>query len=227
MTGLLSWELVVGHDLPAERVVLEDDGTVVRLVASPGGNDHPQLGWWRGSVDPSVVGAAVNSAGADWSSTALVPVPPAAGGWWASRPDGGTIALWAATDIAGSLSALLGACARAADEPEAAAELSATSVEGDREAVLLALRSIGRAALTLTFAHDRSAPRAAFMTDEAEVVGFLGARMELGAGTAVSGVVRGRPPGPGGMSLSGLATKPDGESAEVRVTVAVGPPAQW
>jgi len=223
MAPLLVWELISPpENYAVERLTLDDDGAVSRRVTQPGSTDDPAVGWWTGALDRSVVAAAKALAERDWPSGDTRSRPPAAGAWWAQGPNG-RVGLWSPStedEVRPALSALRAACAEAASRATSAVQLSARWAEmGGEQVPLLGLVSIGDQQMNLTLQHPAEAPPAAFLTDDGEVLGFLGDQLWLPAGTSVHGLLRSRLPGPGGLELAGSMAKPDGETASVRVVV--------
>ncbi|TNM39710.1 hypothetical protein FHP29_12655 [Nocardioides albidus] len=185
-------------------VELADDGTVTRATGRPTGpSADVRLGWWQGALDPAVAGTATRLAAAAWPDAAL-PRPPAAGAWTASGATSRR-GLWGDPDEVGSaLRVLLAECTESATTPLAVVRLTATQAADDAP-VLLSIASSGSVALEATLRDDAltSEETVVFITEEAEVVGYLGTPLPLPPGTRATGVLHGRRLGPDGQALTG------------------------
>lgn len=204
-------------------VEVADDGTVTRATGrTTGASTEVDLGWWQGVLDPSVVGTATALAAAAWPDVVL-PRPPAAGAWTAA----GAISrrgLWGELDEVGSaLRALLAECTESAATPLAAVRLSATHAGGDAP-VLLSITSTGSATVEATLRDDAldADETIVFITEEAEVVGYLGMPLPLPPGTQATGVLNGRRPGPAGLALTGTLTTEGKPPLPLATTVTFG-----
>lgn len=239
---MIIWELSAPGTPVREVATLDDDGRIAWRISHPATTDHPQLGWWTGVLDKATMATARSLAGPSASGGAQTARPPAAGGWSATTP-AGRIALWAGDDATrAGLRSVLAACRAAATVARATARLSATigGVAGD-PVLILQVASIGSEELHVLVADPGGGgasggsddlldelgggpgpTTAVFLTDEAEVVGFLGEEVWLPAGTTVKCVLRGRSPGPHGLVVTGTMATAADEPVGVAATVAVG-----
>lgn len=226
MTDLLVWELVIpgGDDAVLERVTLTDEGAVGRLVTDASG-PAAEVGWWQGALEPGRLGAARALAQQAWPFDETLTSPPAAGAWHVTGPEG-RLGLWASATrqpgdaLRGQLAAVRAACAEAADEPACVARFGGEwTGSGEARSLLLRIEAIGpeRASLRLDSHGDEPA---AFMTDEAEVLGFTGSEMWLPSGAQVYGVVDGWSDD-GTLVVTGDLADPEGERHRVRAFVTV------
>lgn len=186
-----------------QEMVLADDGTVTRVNARPEDTELPEVGWWHGTIDGSVLTLAQSLATSAWPDF-TASHPPAAGAWSATGA-GGRRGLWGATDEIGSaLRSLQSECATVAQEAVAVAALSARQSGADGP-VMLTVESRGSDPIDLSLrdAEFVEGETTIFITDEAEVVGYLGAALTLPPELRAVGVLRNRQPGPQGVSLTG------------------------
>ncbi|MCU1693662.1 MAG: hypothetical protein JWM64_2753 [Frankiales bacterium] len=223
MALLLTWELVrPGPDL-VERLTVDDAGAVERLVLQPGGNDQPELGWWQGTLADDVLPAVQRVAAAPWPSGDAQARPPAAGAWFVDGTSG-RLGLWDAPEgdaLRPALAALRAACSDSATTAVAVLALAGeTGRGGDGPAPLLRLASRGREELELRLDAD-AGPAVAVVTEDAEVLGFVGGRVLLPAGAEGSALLSGRPSGERGLEVAGTLRRAAGEDDPVRVRAVV------
>jgi hypothetical protein len=191
---LLVWRFERPDGTVLDRVRLEADGAVARLLTHPGAGPAPELGWWQGTFDAASLAAASTAAAGDWSVAETAPVPSVAGRWVVAREDGAVLALALddpASDLVAQLSALRGAVLDAADQPVQVARLTSrwADVGGERHP-LLDVASVGLEPVRVRVAAGDGGGEAAFLNDDAETVGFLGDDLELAPGTHAFALLR-------------------------------------
>ncbi|KRA29530.1 MULTISPECIES: hypothetical protein [unclassified Nocardioides] len=203
-----------------QQMVLADDGVVTRVNARPTDTERPEVGWWHGSIDASVLGLAQSLATSAWPDF-TASRPPAAGAWSAIG-SGGRRGLWGETDEIGTaLRSLQSECSAVAQEAVAVAALSARQSGADGP-VMLTVESRGSDPIDLSLrdAEFVEGETTIFITDEAEVVGYLGAALTLPPELRAVGVLRNRHPGPEGVVLAGtMSSGADRYDVGLRVAV--------
>lgn len=223
MTTILTFTLATPAAV-REVVELADDGRVVRWTGHPGGTGPVELGWWRGAVDADVAEMAATLAAATWPDVALSR-PPAAGGWTAAGA-ASRRGLWAAEpgdEVGGALRTLLAECSRAADEPVAVAALGLRR-NGPDDPLLLDVASVGVEPIGLTLRDARltAEETVVFITEEAEVLGYLGSELVLEPGTTGIGVLRGREADADGLAITGTMSAAERERVPVGLRLTCG-----
>ncbi len=183
--GVLAFEFASPAGPVDERVILGADGRVSRVVQRAAG-ERPEVGWWTGELDASVLELAVDLASRSWSSAPTVGSQPAAGAWRAGAT-GQSIGLWGEADeVRGPLQSVLGACLTAASAALAVAEFHAHSTgTGSDEMPMLHVTSIGDAPVVVEFEIEGAEGSAAFLTADATTVGFLGFALVIEPGVEV------------------------------------------
>jgi hypothetical protein len=150
--------------------------------------------------------------------------PPAAGAWTVTGSSG-RLGLWdpvVAPDLVPALNVVRSECTEAASSPRAVAEFSASWTDEAEPSLMLTVASAGEATIELDLTEDdATAPTAVFLTEEGEVLGFMGGELELPAGTRVHGVLRGRAIGPRGFEVMGRMATADEERVPFHAIAAV------
>ncbi|WP_182377083.1 hypothetical protein [Nocardioides sp. WS12] len=216
---LLTFTLTVTSTVH-QTIVLGDDGVVSRVNARPGDTENPEVGWWQGSIDGSVLALAQSLATSAWPDI-TASRPPAAAAWSATGA-GGRRGLWGATDeIGAALRSLQSECSKVARDAVAVAALSARQSGADGP-VMLTVESRGTAPIDLSLrdAEFVDGETTVFITDEAEVVGYLGAALSLPPELRAVGVLRNRQSGTQGLDLTGtMSSGAERYDVGLRVTV--------
>jgi hypothetical protein len=189
---LLQWHFEQHGGAVVDRVRVDDDGAVTRLLTHPAGGAAPELGWWSGTFAETALAAARGLAEQVWASPAGRPPPDLAGRWIATRGDGAQLALDdPSSDLAGSLSAVRAAVLDAASHPVRVARFTCRwGSVGDEQVPLLDVASTGAEPITVRVAAEGAAAEAAFLNDDAEALGFLGDPLVLAPSSHAFAVVR-------------------------------------
>lgn len=224
---LIRFEYRRADEEPDETLEVDDDATARRTVTGAG-SGAAEIGWWRGTVDASVLDH-IRAARNNRAPAAVDHVAPAVGQWWAVLDD-----RQRPTTADAALAALVSIITTAVSVPETVVSAAGWTETWDDEpapVVLLRLRCIGDTPGDIRFDDETDAPVAAFVTDEMETLGFLGSTFTVAPPTEATAVVRQRPPTDGRLWLEGtLASAVDADRGLMRfrliAAVASEPPAE-
>ena len=86
---------------------------------------------------------------------------------------------------------------------------------------MMRIENLGDETVIIRLDDDPHAPEAAFMTDEAEVVGFLGGDIEIAPAGAAAALVRDRGAADGRFLLGGTVQGGDTAAVHVRLSVPI------
>lgn len=190
--ALLSWRFERSDGVVLDRVELEEDGGISRLLTHPPSGPAPELGWWSGAFEPGSLAAARTLAASDWSAAPTHAPPALAGRWLVTRSDGALLPLDGVdADLPAQLSAIRGAAIDAATIAMHVVRVTCRwrSV-GDERLPLLDVASVGSGDVSLRIDPGAVGVEAAFLNDDAETLGFVGDDLTLAPGTHAFALLR-------------------------------------